>query len=108
MYMFKPHREGERRSSTKHTQTLKMVARISALASVAGLVSAVLAGTPQTCTSNLPLSCHNSTAVSNTCCFVAAGQLLQTQFWDTDPATGPSSMHEPTSHIIVDYLNLSI
>lgn len=37
------------------------------------------------------LSCHNSTMVKNLCCFNApGGSLLQTQFWDTDPATGPS------------------
>ncbi|KAI9806219.1 MAG: hypothetical protein M1825_006334 [Sarcosagium campestre] len=36
------------------------------------------------------LSCHNSTPVANTCCFNApGGLLLQTQFWDTQPATGP-------------------
>ncbi len=42
------------------------------------------------CSGDGPLSCHNSTAV-DTCCFnYPGGQLLQTQFWDTDPATGPS------------------
>lgn len=36
------------------------------------------------------LSCHNTTVVANLCCFNApGGQLLQTQFWDTAPATGP-------------------
>lgn len=36
------------------------------------------------------LSCHNTTVVENLCCFNApGGQLLQTQFWDTSPATGP-------------------
>ncbi|KAJ4854212.1 ribonuclease t2 family domain-containing protein [Trichoderma breve] len=45
-----------------------------------------------TCASNLPLSCQNTTAVSNTCCFnYPGGQLLQTQFWDTNPSTGPSN-----------------
>lgn len=44
------------------------------------------------CPSNSPLSCQNTTAVSNTCCFnYPGGQLLQTQFWDTDPSTGPSN-----------------
>lgn len=39
---------------------------------------------------NVPLSCHNTTAVANLCCFnYPGGNLLQTQFWDTDPATGP-------------------
>lgn len=37
-----------------------------------------------------PLSCHNNTAVADTCCFNApGGQLLLTQFWDTKPVTGP-------------------
>ena len=36
------------------------------------------------------LSCHNSTAVENLCCFNSpGGSLLQTQFWDANPATGP-------------------
>jgi ribonuclease T2 len=36
------------------------------------------------------LSCHNTTVVENLCCFNApGGQLLQTQFWDTHPVTGP-------------------
>lgn len=49
----------------------------------------VLGGTPQTC-SNPQLSCHNTTIVQDLCCFNApGGQLLQTQFWDTAPATGP-------------------
>lgn len=49
----------------------------------------VLGGTPLTC-SNPQLSCQNTTAVADLCCFNApGGQLLQTQFWDTDPSTGP-------------------
>lgn len=36
------------------------------------------------------LSCHNSTVVKNLCCFNApGGSLLQTQFWDTNPVSGP-------------------
>lgn len=39
---------------------------------------------------NAQLSCHNTTMVDNLCCFNApGGSLLQTQFWDTHPATGP-------------------
>lgn len=49
----------------------------------------VLGGTPATC-SNPQLSCHNTTIVQDLCCFNApGGQLLQTQFWDYSPATGP-------------------
>jgi ribonuclease T2 len=40
--------------------------------------------------SNPQLSCHNTTVVQDLCCFNApGGQLLQTQFWDTHPVTGP-------------------
>ncbi|KAG7099665.1 hypothetical protein E1B28_001490 [Marasmius oreades] len=36
------------------------------------------------------LSCHNTSSVTNLCCFESpGGLLLQTQFWDTDPSTGP-------------------
>ena len=42
-------------------------------------------------TCNSPqLSCHNTSVVEDLCCFNApGGALLQTQFWDTNPATGP-------------------
>lgn len=44
-----------------------------------------------TCSSDTPLSCQNNTAVDDLCCFnYPGGQLLLTQFWDTDPVTGPS------------------
>ncbi|RDW94633.1 ribonuclease T2 [Coleophoma crateriformis] len=47
-------------------------------------------GVAKTC-SNPQLSCQNTTVVSDLCCFNApGGQLLQTQFWDTNPVTGPS------------------
>nr|BAK32788.1 ribonuclease T2 [Morchella esculenta]BAK32789.1 ribonuclease T2 [Morchella esculenta] len=47
------------------------------------------AGTPASCT-NTQISCQNTTAVTDSCCFNApGGQLLLTQFWDTDPVTGP-------------------
>ncbi|KAH9812186.1 putative RNase T2 family protein [Teratosphaeria destructans] len=43
-----------------------------------------------TCT-NPQLSCHNTTVQTNLCCFnYPGGSLLQTQFWDTDPVTGPN------------------
>jgi len=43
------------------------------------------------CPADGPTSCHNSTEAGNSCCFIyPGGQLLQTQFWDTDPAVGPS------------------
>ncbi|KAI9734089.1 MAG: ribonuclease T2-like [Claussenomyces sp. TS43310] len=43
------------------------------------------------CPADGPTSCHNSTTSDDTCCFIyPGGQLLQTQFWDTSPAIGPS------------------
>ena len=49
----------------------------------------VLGGSPPSCV-NPQISCQNTTAVQDTCCFNApGGQLLQTQFWDAVPATGP-------------------
>ena len=42
------------------------------------------------CPSSPELSCHNTTAQANLCCFNSpGGALLQTQFWDTSPPTGP-------------------
>ena len=53
-------------------------------------VTTVLGGSPPVCT-NPQTSCQNTTAVQDTCCFNApGGQLLQTQFWDSNPPTGPS------------------
>lgn len=51
--------------------------------------SSVYGGSPPVC-SNPGLSCHNTAAVQDTCCFNSpGGELLQTQFWDTNPPTGP-------------------
>lgn len=50
-----------------------------------------LAGHSEYCL-DFPLSCTNTTVVPNLCCFnYPGGELLQTQFWDTDPATGPAN-----------------
>lgn len=69
------------------------VVRFSSAKSLVGSValsSLVLGGAPPTC-SDTQTSCQNSTAVGNLCCFNApGGQLLQTQFWDTNPPTGPN------------------
>ncbi|KAI9707638.1 MAG: ribonuclease T2-like [Candelina mexicana] len=49
------------------------------------------AGTPASCP-NPGLSCSTAPAGVDTCCFnTPGGQLLQTQFWDTNPPTGPSN-----------------
>ncbi|KAK7229799.1 hypothetical protein V2G26_001969 [Clonostachys chloroleuca] len=43
------------------------------------------------CPSNSPLSCSSSSS-TDTCCYnTPGGQLLLTQFWDTNPSTGPSN-----------------
>ncbi|KAH9858319.1 ribonuclease T2 [Lenzites betulinus] len=44
------------------------------------------------CSTSGPASCHNTTRETDLCCFEApGGLLLQTQFWDTNPSTGPSN-----------------
>ncbi|KZT43858.1 ribonuclease T2 [Sistotremastrum suecicum HHB10207 ss-3] len=44
-----------------------------------------------TCGTGGVLSCTNTTA-QNTCCFESpGGHLLQVQFWDTNPSTGPTN-----------------
>ncbi|PGH16964.1 hypothetical protein AJ79_01348 [Helicocarpus griseus UAMH5409] len=52
-------------------------------------VSISLAKPPQECPADSPLSCQGSS--EDTCCFnTPGGLLLLTQFWDTDPVTGPA------------------
>ena len=64
--------------------------KLGALGLLASLSMARSILEPKQCPSDVPLSCHNSTAVEDTCCFNSPGGLiLLTQFWDTDPATGP-------------------
>ncbi|KAJ7087541.1 ribonuclease T2 [Mycena belliarum] len=44
------------------------------------------------CSTTGTASCTNTSSVSNLCCFEApGGLLLQTQFWDTSPSTGPTN-----------------
>lgn len=51
---------------------------------------AFLAGKSVTCPADVPISCQNQTAYEDTCCFnYPGGQVLLTQFWDTNPSTGP-------------------
>ena len=77
---------------TMTTPSLRSIAKFAlGSAQVALLPSfqTVHAGTPPSCP-NPQLSCQNTTVVQDTCCFNApGGQLLQTQFWDTNPPTGP-------------------
>jgi hypothetical protein len=42
------------------------------------------------CSTNGIQSCKNTTAVADTCCFEANGQLASVQFWDASPPTGPT------------------
>ncbi|KAK5173196.1 Ribonuclease T2 precursor (RNase T2) [Saxophila tyrrhenica] len=71
------------------------VAALGSAQAVLGLQSHVLrdsalSGQSASCSNNGPLSCHNKTEVANLCCFdYPGGSILQTQFWDVDPATGP-------------------
>ncbi|TVY19483.1 Ribonuclease T2-like [Lachnellula arida] len=59
------------------------------LASLLAFPVALGLGTPKTC-SNPALSCSSSTSTDLCCLNSPGGQLLQTQFWDTSPSTGPS------------------
>lgn len=54
------------------------------------LYSSLIAVNGPSCPRDLPLSCHNTSQVGDLCCFnYPGGQLLQTQFWDYSPSTGP-------------------
>ncbi|KAK1751245.1 hypothetical protein QBC47DRAFT_351239 [Echria macrotheca] len=44
-----------------------------------------------TCSASAPVSCHNTTSYDTCCLNYPGGHMLQTQFWDTNPATGPSN-----------------
>jgi ribonuclease T2 len=62
-----------------------------ALIGASSLIFSLVDASSVSCAANAPLSCHNTTAY-DTCCFnFPGGDLLQTQFWDTKPATGPSN-----------------
>jgi ribonuclease T2 len=54
------------------------------------LSSSAAFGTIPSCPADLPFSCSNDTVVDNLCCFeYPGGVVLQTQFWDYNPAIGP-------------------
>ncbi|MCJ1304046.1 ribonuclease T2-like [Hypocenomyce scalaris] len=76
-------------STFSSLRSIVKVALGSAQVALLSSVKAVSGGSPASCP-NPQLSCHNTTVETNTCCFNApGGLLLQTQFWDSDPATGP-------------------
>ncbi|KAJ6013904.1 hypothetical protein N7540_008495 [Penicillium herquei] len=57
----------------------------------ADLLVGATAGLIGCSTTDEVLSCHNTTEVTDMCCFnYPGGALLQVQFWDTDPSTGPT------------------
>ncbi|KAH7305597.1 ribonuclease T2-like protein [Stachybotrys elegans] len=63
---------------------------LAAIALAAGPVSAVFP-VSTSCPANVPVSCQNTTVYEDTCCFNhPGGQVLLTQFWDTNPSTGPA------------------
>ncbi|KAJ9362876.1 hypothetical protein DTO280E4_3225 [Paecilomyces variotii] len=63
---------------------------MAALASQLFLAGGALASLQACPLNTTQLSCHNTTAIKDSCCFNSpGGLLLQTQFWDTNPATGP-------------------
>ncbi|KAJ6490790.1 RNase Gf29 [Mycena vitilis] len=52
---------------------------------------ALMSGLASGCSSTGPVSCGNTSSVADLCCFESPGGLLmQTQFWDTSPPTGPN------------------
>jgi ribonuclease T2 len=62
-----------------------MSSSLIAFSTLLGLAAAVI----ESCPANSPISCQTSGTIQNTCCTEVQGQVLQTQFWDSDPATGP-------------------
>jgi len=68
-----------------------MVCTIQSLLAVSALLaSGVFAGSSKTCPKDTPLSCSGSSSNVDKCCVATPGHMLQTQFWDTDPVTGPT------------------
>lgn len=78
-------------SAFSSLRSIAKVALGSAQVAILSSGSTVSGGAPASCP-NAQLSCHNTTVQTNTCCFNApGGQLAQTQFWDSSPATGPAN-----------------
>ncbi|KAH6611815.1 ribonuclease Trv [Boeremia exigua] len=63
---------------------------ISSFLLALGIFAGSAIATAPVCSASAALSCSSST-VSNTCCTEAQGQVLQVQFWDYNPATGPAN-----------------
>ncbi|KAH9828594.1 putative RNase T2 family protein [Teratosphaeria destructans] len=76
----------------EHIPSLQSLSKI-AMSAFGGAQSLLTPYAPETAAScsRPQLSCHNTSAVENLCCFnYPGGALLQTQFWDTHPVTGPA------------------
>jgi len=70
---------------------LSLAAAFSLGAAQAGDEQEVVLAPDTGCPASVPVSCRNTTVQHNLCCFEAPGGLIvQTQFWDTNPSTGPS------------------
>ncbi|CAP79036.1 ribonuclease T2-like [Penicillium rubens] len=66
------------------SQSSKGMLALAAMGLITGSTASL-----ETCESSTPFSCSSSSA-EPTCCFNSpGGALLLTQFWDTDPSTGP-------------------
>ena len=71
---------------------LRKVAQAVAFSSAlqVAMLPSVMAGSPTVC-DNPQLSCQSSLSTTSSCCLNSpGGQLLLTQFWDTNPPTGPT------------------
>lgn len=77
-------------SSSNNMPSIRTLSKIALGGAQVLLGGQTVRGTFTQSCPNAQLSCHNTTVVENLCCFNApGGQILQTQFWDTAPATGP-------------------
>jgi ribonuclease T2 len=64
-----------------------MSSTLIALGSFLGFAAAAA----PSCPANAPISCQTTGTIQNTCCTEVQGQVLQVQFWDYNPATGPAN-----------------
>ncbi|THV90922.1 ribonuclease T2 [Aureobasidium pullulans] len=64
-----------------------MLSSLLAFSTLLGLAAAVA----KSCPASSPISCQTTGTIQNTCCTEVQGQVLQVQFWDSSPATGPAN-----------------
>lgn len=72
--------------------TFRLLLSLALAALLVGSSHVLGQGDSKTCPLDGPLSCHSKPSPStDSCCFLSpGGLLLQTQFWDTKPSTGPT------------------